>query len=206
MKEGSGRAHEPEREEWSGDHERLRTWIEDARAGGADGMYALYHRFGPDLRRFARRRMAPALQRWVTPEGLVSRVLCEVLRGLWSLPADNVEEDLRRRLYRVAKCRIADEAQRTRRYVGESVAPSSRVGGRVGGDETGIVTREDARHWMRQLLERLPREQRDLIQLRMYEELSWREIAERLGRREDAVRKRFRVALGSLQRRCGLAS
>jgi len=66
------------------------------------------------------------------------------------------------------------------------------------GDVLEAVVRDESRARLKSLLHLLDEEERELIRLRYTAELSFVEIAQLLGRKEDAVRKAIRRILDRL--------
>jgi RNA polymerase sigma-70 factor (ECF subfamily) len=94
-------------------------------------------------------------------------------------------------LLRIAANVVADRARRARHV---TVAP----------DELDLVPGESRLEnferavWLRTHLEALPADQREVVRLRFYEDRSFRDVAERMGRSEGAVKQLLRRALKAL--------
>jgi RNA polymerase sigma factor (sigma-70 family) len=69
--------------------------------------------------------------------------------------------------------------------------------------ELPLEALEDA-HAVREAVERLPAGMREVVVMRVFEDMSFGEIGEVLGRNEVAVRKRYSRALGELRRLLGV--
>ena len=155
---------------------------------------ALVARFGPRLRAHVERRMGARVRRWVEPEDIVQRVLAEVLPGL-PRPLDQVEDDeVLRRLQRVANHRITDAARKHAPEAGESAQPTPVDALGQPTPSVGPVTRADQDRWLQELVARLPDGYREVVQRCALEGQTFVEAAADLGLEPDAVRKRYHRA------------
>jgi RNA polymerase sigma factor (sigma-70 family) len=114
------------------------------------------------------------------------------------------EEQLIRRLAAIARNNIRDAARRRREQGFESLSmtwndPSAGAGD-AASPRTQISRREQA-ILLANALARVPEADRRVVELRGFEHLSFAEIAQRLGRGEDAVRKQYHRAILVLGRR-----
>ena len=88
-------------------------------------------------------------------------------------------------LFRIAQSKLNDHFRRSRREVGLEAA--GEILERE--DALGVLIRAEELSRMRSIIAHLDEEQQELIRLRYVAELSFAEIADLLGRREDAVKK-----------------
>lgn len=99
-------------------------------------------------------------------------------------------------LFRIARSKMNDHFRRNRREVGLEAAGEliERE------DSLGTLIRAEELSQIRFLIKRLSEEEQDLIRLRYVAELSFVEIANLLGKREDAVKKSIYRLLERLKR------
>jgi RNA polymerase sigma factor (sigma-70 family) len=88
-------------------------------------------------------------------------------------------------LFRIARSKMNDHFRRSRREVGLEAA--GEILERE--DALGVLIRAEELSRIRFLIRRLNEEEQELIRLRYVADLSFAEIAELLGKREDAVKK-----------------
>ena len=88
-------------------------------------------------------------------------------------------------LFRIARSKLNDHFRRSRREVGLEAA--GRILERE--DALGTLIRAEELSRIRSLISHLDEEEQELIRLRYVADLSFAEIADLLGRREDAVKK-----------------
>ncbi len=88
-------------------------------------------------------------------------------------------------LFRIARSKLNDHFRRSRREVGLEAAGELLERE----DSLGVLIRAEELSQIRFLIKKLNEEEQDLIRLRYVAELSFGEIAELLGKREDAVKK-----------------
>lgn len=88
-------------------------------------------------------------------------------------------------LFRIARSKINDHFRRSRREVGLEAA--GEILERE--DALGVLIRAEELSRIRSLISHLNEEEQELIRLRYVADLSFREIADLLGRREEAVKK-----------------
>ena len=88
-------------------------------------------------------------------------------------------------LFRIAQSKLNDHFRRSRREVG--LEEAGEILERE--DALGVLIRAEELSRMRSIIGHLDEEQQELIRLRYVADLSFAEIADVLGRREDAVKK-----------------
>lgn len=152
---------------------------------------ALVERYQDPLARYALRRLG----RVQDAEDAVQEVFLRAYRRLG-------DRDVARPLaylYRMAANACTDTLRRRRRTAEplEQATVEGLADGRPGGREAVAALDDLAR--MERLLARLPRRQAEVVRLRIWDDLSFPEIAEVLGRSLATVKSRFRYALEKLR-------
>jgi len=157
-----------------------------------------------------RRRLGPMLRRRNDTQDIVQQTLVEVLRcgprfvvsdrghlrGLLAKMVENVlrvqanHHQAQKRDMRREQAPVAAPA------VGDSILELDLPGNMTRPDRA--AERNETRDWVRLALEFLETDDRNAVIWRDYEELSFAEIATRLGTAEDAARMRYRRALPKL--------
>jgi RNA polymerase sigma-70 factor (ECF subfamily) len=184
--------------------EETRQLFERARAGSPDAVNAFYERCGRKLLPLVRLRLGRSLRVDLESRDIVQNVLCKSIGRL-----DQVRDPgaVMAWLARMAENEIRDQAD----YHGRQRRDAAR---RAPLEEAAdvpapvrqalsqaILLEESAR--LATALESLPDGQRELIVLRRLEELSFPEIAARLGKSEDACRMAFSRAMAALTMKLG---
>lgn len=173
--------------------------FEQARNGAPDDVNAFYARCARKLLPLIRLRLGRTLRRELESRDILQSVLCKSLGRL-----DQVQDPraVMSWLARAAENEIRDQAdfhQRQRRDAARR-APlddAADVPAPVRQALSQAIVNEQAAR-LEAALESLPDAQRELIILRKLEELSFPEIAARLGRSEDACRMAFSRAMAAL--------
>ena len=99
-------------------------------------------------------------------------------------------------LFRIAQSKLNDHFRRSRREIGlEEVGEILERA-----DALGVLIRAEELSRMRSLIQHLDEEEQELIRLRYVADLSFVEIADLLGKREDAVKKSVYRLLARLKR------
>lgn len=176
-----------------------RTLYEQARRGTEDDVNAFYERCARKLLPLIRLRLGRSLRREMESRDILQAVLCKSLGRL-----DNVRDPtaVMAWLARIAENEIRDQAdfyKRQRRDAAKRapIEDAADVPAPVRHAlSQAIVSREMER--LEAALEELPEAQREVIVLRKLEELTFPEIAQRLGKSEDACRMAFSRAMAAL--------
>jgi len=176
-----------------------RTLYEQARRGTADDVNAFYERCARKLLPLIRLRLGRSLRREMESRDILQAVLCKSLGRL-----DDVRDPaaVMAWLARIAENEIRDQAdfyKRQRRDAAKRtpIEDAADVPAPVRHAlSQAIVSRETER--LEAALEELPDAQREVIVLRKLEELTFPEIAQRLGKSEDACRMAFSRAMAAL--------
>ena len=117
------------------------------------------------------------------------------LRALLAQIVENNVKDRHKWLHRAKRDPAREEAAASDTLLGEAGAWKDVT------TPSQIVDRNETREWMREALELLGDEDREVILLHEFERLSHREIGERLGISTDAARVRFQRALPRLAKK-----
>jgi len=126
-------------------------------------------------------------------EDAVQEALLRAWRGIRSF---RNEGSFRAWLMRILVNEV-NQMHRRRRIVGEPLQEAS-AAQTSEGDPDEVVLADEERHRLRRALSALPEEQRAVVVLRYYAELSIREVAQAMGCREGTVKSRLHRALGQL--------
>ena len=172
---------------------------EQARRGTEDDVNAFYERCARKLLPLIRLRLGRSLRREMESRDILQAVLCKSLGRL-----DNVRDPaaVMAWLARIAENEIRDQAdfykrQRRDAAMRAPIEDAADVPAPVRHAlSQAIVSRETER--LEAALEELTEAQREVIVLRKLEELTFPEIAQRLGKSEDACRMAFSRAMAAL--------
>ena len=137
-------------------------------------------------------------------EDLTQDIFLLLYRGL---PSYDPERALRPWVFTVAINRVRDHwrsrAHRdSQREASIDEEEAAEIEGEGGTPDLPLLQLEDA-ELVREAVDRLPDGMRETVHLRVFEDLSFAQIGELLGRNEVAVRKRFSRALEELRRTLG---
>jgi RNA polymerase sigma-70 factor (ECF subfamily) len=173
-----------------------------ARAGSPEALDRLYAQVAGRLLGFIRVRMGPSLRTRLESRDILQATLLRSFER-----ADQFEGDtgssLMAWLARIAENEIrdrADHAHRARRDVAREVPlepEAAHVAAHVRSALSQAVLTEEAER-IERALESLDPQHREVILLRKYQELGFREIAARMGRSEDACRMLLARAMAAL--------
>lgn len=158
-------------------------WLAQARAGDRAAADRLAREHAPGAVRFARRLLGDA----DLADDAVQEAFLRVLR---SLSRFRGRSTFRTYLYQVVLncCRDLASGARRRDEVHSAMDNESRVRAEGGVDPAAEAGRAEQREGVASTVARLPRAQRETLVLRVYEALSYREIAEVLGVSVHAVK------------------
>jgi len=176
--------------------------LRQARAGSAEAVERLYERTAPRLLAFIRLRLGRTLRGRLESRDILQATLLRSFERLGQLEADSPAA-LMAWLMRIAEHEILDRAdyfQRQRRDPAREVpldeAHEAAVAAARSVTSRLVLDEETAR--LEQAIEALDDAHREVILLRKFEELSFKEIALRLGRSEDACRMLLARAMTAL--------
>jgi RNA polymerase sigma-70 factor (ECF subfamily) len=162
-----------------------------ARAGSADALNELYARFGPRLLSLIRLRMGPGLRPETDSRDILQATLLKSFQRLDQFAgADG--RSLMGWLARIAENEIRDRAdrqgrQRRDKAREEPLDTALAVSAHVRTAVSQLIVDEEADR-LERAIAKLEEPHREAILLRKFEELSYAEMAGRLGRSEDACR------------------
>lgn len=176
--------------------------LEKARRGDPEAAAAIARRFGRRIRVHLSRSLGASLRRRVDTEDLYQSTLQAALEGLPAMEYRD-EESFRGWLRAVAENQVRMAARfhgAARRDVGrESPLPEPDARPSARTSPSRAAARAELTGDVREALARLPAEEREVVRLRSYEGLGFREIAERLGLAdEDRARYLYRRGLQAM--------
>ena len=185
------------------DRQETAALIERARAGSGDALNALYTRCAGKLLPLIRLRMGRSLRTELESRDILQAVLLKSFQRMGQFDG-SATGSLMAWMARIAENEIRDRADyhgRQRRDAARRV-PLDALDERelpapVRSALTQAILNEDAER-LERALEALTESQRDIILLRQFEELTFPEIAVRLGKSEDACRMMFARAMTAL--------
>jgi len=176
--------------------------------GDQNAMADLVQQEAAFVERQVRSRLGPVLRRQHDTQDIVQSTLLQALRTAPKFLVSD-REQLRGLLVRMVENALrvqANHQQRQKRDIRREQPLHQNAGDTVLDlDPAAAVTnpgaaaeRTEARDWVRLALELLDADDREVIVLRDYEELSFVAIAAQLGEAEDTVRMRYRRAMPKL--------
>jgi RNA polymerase sigma-70 factor (ECF subfamily) len=173
-----------------------------AREGSAEALDALYARCAVRLLAFIRARLGPSLRAELESRDILQATFLKSIQHFAELEADN-SRSLMAWLARIAEREIRDQADyrnRERRDARRNVPLDEaleRVTAHLRSALSLAALGEQAER-LERALDALDADHREVILLRSYQEMSFREIGERMGRREDACRMLYARAMAAL--------
>jgi RNA polymerase sigma-70 factor, ECF subfamily len=162
-----------------------------ARAGSADALNELYARYGPRLLSLIRLRMGPGIRPETDSRDILQATLLKSFEHLEQFNgADG--RSLMGWLARIAENEIRDQAdrqgrQRRDKAREEPLDPALPVTAHMRTAVSQLIVDEQSER-LERAIARLDEPQREAILLRKFEELTYAEMARRMGRSEDACR------------------
>jgi RNA polymerase sigma factor (sigma-70 family) len=175
--------------------------MDRARAGSAAALDELYTRCAGKLLPLIRLRMGPSLRAELESRDVLQAVLLKSFQRIGQFDGSETGS-LMAWMARIAENEIRDRADyqgRQRRDAARRVPleEAAELPQPVRSALTQAILNEEGRRVERGL-EALTASQREIIVLRQFEELTFREIAERLAKTEDACRMMFARAMAAL--------
>ena len=173
-----------------------------AREGSSEAINQLFARYGPKLLALIRLRMGPGLRGQMESVDVMQQTVMKAFERFDRFEGSG-EATLMAWLAAIAKNEILDQHRhggRAKRDVGKR-APVSDLDALVAAEVRSQVSRLHLDAQMQQLeaaIEALSEDHRDVILMRRYEELSFAEIGERMGRTPDACRMLYSRAMAAL--------
>jgi RNA polymerase sigma-70 factor (ECF subfamily) len=190
--------------------EESTTLLREARQGSREALGELYARYGTRLLAFIRMRMGRDLRQRVESRDILQATLLKSFQRLAQFEGGD-GATLMGWLVRIAENEIRDQADyqhRQRRDVAAGVpidAGGVDLPAHVRSALSEAVVSEEAER-LGAALEALDPDHREVIALRKLEELSFKEVADRMGRSEDACRMLLARAMVALTLRLRAAS
>ncbi len=178
------------------------TLLLQAREGSEPALNRLFEQCGERLLSLIRLRMGAKLRSRMESGDLLNATLLRAFRSFDSLEARNTPS-LMAWLGRIAESEIRDEADRLnaqRRDAAKEVPLDSGVGELAAQlrSQTSRLVLSESRARLERAIEQLREEYREIILLRRYEELGFKEIGARLGKSPDACRMLLARAMTAL--------
>jgi RNA polymerase sigma-70 factor (ECF subfamily) len=184
--------------------------LREARQGSQEALGELYARYGTRLMAFIRMRMGRDLRSRVESRDILQATLLKSFQRIAQFEGGD-GATLMGWLVRIAENEIRDQVDyqhRQRRDVSAGVpidAGGFEIAAQVRSALSEVVMKEDAER-LGAALEALDPDYREVIVLRKLEELSFRDVAARMGRSEDACRMLLARAMVALTLKLGSAS
>lgn len=178
------------------------TLLLEARAGSDQALNRLFEQCGERLLSLIRLRMGTKLRLRMESGDLLNATLLRAFRSFDSLEARNTPS-LMAWLARIAKSEIRDQTDRLhaqRRDAGKEVPLDSGcvdLAARMRSQTSQLVLSE-SRLKLERAIRHLSDEHREIVLLRQYEELGFKEIGRRLGKSPDACRMLLARAMTAL--------
>jgi RNA polymerase sigma-70 factor (ECF subfamily) len=182
--------------------EESTTLLREARRGSREALGELYARYGSRLLAFIRSRMGPDLRSAVESRDILQATLLKSFQRLSQFEGGD-GATLMGWLVRIAENEVRDQVDyqhRKRRDVAAAVpidAGGVDLAAEVRSALSAAVLDEEAER-LGAALQALDPDHREVIVLRKLEELSFREVAARMGRSEDACRMLLARAMVAL--------
>lgn len=184
------------------DRAESQALLEKAKEGSADALNALFDRCGGKLLALIRLRMGRGLRSHLESQDILQAALLKAFERIDQFERSDVGS-LMAWLARIAENEIRDQAayhQRQRRdpaRVANLEGQVDKLADRVRSMVSGIIFNETMAR-IEQALHTLDDPHREVIMLRMFEELSFAEIGDRVGKSPDACRMLLARALTAL--------
>ena len=173
--------------------------FEEAQSGGPEALDALYRRCAAKLLPLIRLRMGRTLRAEMESRDILQSVM---LKSFRKLPQVHEGAALMGWLSRIAENEIRDRVDYLHRQQRDAarnvpIDDAAEVPAPLRRALSLVIMGEEAER-LEQALEALPADQREVIVLRKLEEMTFPEIAARLGKSDDACRMMFARAMAAL--------
>jgi RNA polymerase sigma-70 factor, ECF subfamily len=193
--------------------------INRVRSGDSQALAEFLTARQPQLMAFLDRRLGTALRRKIEPDDLFQEVSTEALRSLGAV--DLAERDPFNWLCQVAERRIIDAHRRffgsQKRDAGRELSLNAAGGGSADTSRPGLInllvasmtsasqafSRDQKQMRLLTALEQLPEEHREALRLRYLEGMPSKQIADKLGKSDGAIRVMLTRSLAKLQQILG---
>ncbi len=177
--------------------------FERAREGSLEAVNAIFERYGGRLHALIRARLGPQLRRRLESRDILQATMLKAFRGIGRFEGSG-SRSLMAWMGTIARDEICDQADfygRQKRDAGRDTSLDERVDPiaqqMIHTEASRLQLAADSRR-LEQALDGLGEAQREVILLRHYEELSFPEIGERLGKSPDACRMQLARAMTAL--------
>ncbi len=176
-----------------------------ARGGSTEAIGAVFERYGNRLHALIRLRLGPDLRRRLESRDILQATLLKAFVGIERFDGAGTRS-LMAWMGPIAQAEICDRADfygRQKRDAGRDTsldAKVERVAERVRSEASRLQLQEDTQR-LERAIDALDEAHREIILLRSFEELSFREAGDRLGRSPDASRMLFARAMAALTRK-----
>lgn len=177
--------------------------LQQARQGSREAVNALFERYGQRLHALIRLRLGPQLRRRLESRDILQATLLKAFEGFERFEGSG-SRSLMAWMGTIARDEICDQADfygRQKRDAARDTTLDERVDPvaqqMIHTEASRLVLEEDSQR-LEQALDGLGDTQREIILLRYYEELSFPEISQRLGKSPDACRMQLARAMATL--------
>ncbi len=176
--------------------------FEHARQGSREAINAIFERYGGRLHALIRQRLGPQLRRRLESRHIRQTTLLTAFKGLDRFDGSG-SRSLMAWMSTIARAEICDQADfhgRQKRNAARDTTLDERVdpvARQVRTEASRLQLKEDSER-LENALDALGEAQREVILLRHFEELSFPEIGERLGKSPDACRMQLARAMTAL--------
>lgn len=187
------------------DSEKGSRLILDARAGSTEALNAVFERHADRLLALVRLRLGPQLRRRLEAQDIVQATLLKAFLGIHRFEGSD-SGSLMAWLAAIAVDEIRDQTKfhgREKRDLSRDTSiddETSLLADEITSQVSRLQLRDDSR-LLERVLEELEDDHREVILLRSFEELTFPEIAERMGRSPDACRMLYGRAMFAVTER-----
>lgn len=176
--------------------------FEQARRGSREAANAIFERYGERLHALIRLRLGPQLRRRLESRDILQETLFKAFRGFERFHGSG-STSIMAWLGTIARDEICDQADfhgRKKRDAARDTtleAKAEGVAAEIRSEASRLAVREDAER-LEKAIDSLSELHREVILLRNFEELTFPEIGERLGKSADACRMLLARAMTAL--------
>ena len=173
-----------------------------ARGGSPEALDALFARYGERLHGLIRLRLGPQLRRRMDSRDILQATLLKAFQGIERFEGSG-SRSLMAWLGTIAHAEICDQAdyyKRQKRSLERETTLDAKVAGvaeQVRSEVSRLQLEADSRR-LEEAIESLSEAHREVVLLRSFEELTFPEVGERLGKSPDACRMLFARAMTAL--------
>ncbi|MCP4656707.1 MAG: sigma-70 family RNA polymerase sigma factor [bacterium] len=183
-------------------HQESSQLLREARHGSREAINAVFERYGERLHALIRVRLGPHLRRRLESRDILQETLLKAFRGIDRFEGSG-STSLMAWLGTIARDEICDQADfygRQKRDAARDTSLDERVDGvadQIRSEASRLQLQEDSER-LEKALDALSEPYREVILLRHFEELSFRDIGERLAKSPDACRMLLARAMTAL--------